>query len=540
MISLLGRRGYHSKRMRTHQSTLTRLDNVFQPIQAMIDDSRPASLAPGRYAQKRLEEQLVRTPAFISKYIETYGLGSPRTAGAFRSLVNKKRLAVRFLDQLKPKARFIGSAIQEDQLPLATLPEIAVVGRSNAGKSTLINAIVGSRCCEMRNEPGSTQQLSFFRIGDPPKLTFVDLPGFGFAYADAAARTQWAEFTLWYLKARRNLRCALLVVDARHGLADSDLEMISFFKANKIEFRVVLNKTDLVESGTLGKRLAVLGKDLSLSDSQLLDRVVPVSALRRQGLERIRTICEQFKLKRSGGNLLDERRLKQVQQRAVRAERKEELKLELFGERDLLTARQAKPSATDTPGTSCFESEPDAYRADAQAILKRTPNTESGDIRMLEFESFVSDDEVTNLGLRGGAHRADSPSPVPGEANTNYEQRMKLNHELGWKMKLDLDTPVTVTPSSPSVTQRSHEDVSALGFISTYNPETVPKGIHRWKVVGLKPVIKTSRAKARPDTATVVQRDAARRGRRHEAGNQTANKSTGNKPRPKIHSQTDS
>ena len=510
-------RAYHSRRMRTHQSTIARLDNVFQPIQSLFEDNDETSGSAGRYARKRAEEQLTRTPSFITKYIEAFGLGSPRTASAFRSLVGRKRPAVRFLDQLRPKSRFIAAAMQEAELPLATLPEIAVVGRSNAGKSTLINAIVGSRCCDVRNKPGSTQQLAFYRIGDPPLLTLVDLPGFGFAYADAATRSQWAEFSLWYLRARRSLRCVLLVVDARHGLADSDLEMISFMRSHKHEFRIVVNKTDLVEAGTLGKRLAVIGKDLNVPDSQLLDRVLPVSALRHQGLERLRSVCEQFKLKRqvtvAGGatravaDLLEARRLRKAQQRTDRAERQEKLKSEIFGLESVperkLRRRKLAPDASN-----CYEAEPDAYNPDELSIVKRVSGEPIGDVRMLDFENFVSEDEINNLGLKGGRHKTDVPAPVPGEENTHYEAQMKLNHELGWKMKLDLE----VTPTWSSVVEPSDsktaEEVSALGYISTYNPESVPKGIQKWKVAGLKPTIKTSRRKAPLDTAASLKKDA--------------------------------
>ena len=496
---------YHSRRMRTHQSTLAKLDNIFKPIESMFEDdkSAPFSSSSGRYSQKRNEEKLLRPFPFISRYIESTCLGSPRTGGEFKALVHAKPLAVRFLDQLKPKSKFFSAALKEEDLPLATLPEIAVVGRSNSGKSTLINAIVGTRCCQVEDKPGSTKELLFYRIGDPPLLSFVDVPGFGFAYGSSkTVRTQLAEFALWYLRARRNLRCVILVTDARHGLADADLELITFFKKNKIEYRIVMNKCDLVDRSILAKRLTLLSRDLEIPESQFLDRIVPVSALRRVGIERIRSICEQFKLKRDiviAGqhmkvmDLLEERRLRKQQKRAENMERKENAPL-------------SRPSPSSS---TCFDAEPRAYTPDSTSILKRVVNRNEGDVNILEFENFVSEDEIRNLGTRRGNHL---PSPDPESENTNYETKMKLNHALDWKMQLELDLPSsqreTFTPEQFQTEEaRSNTDISALGFISTDNAvANIPKGIKKWKVIGMKPVTKTSRKKPKPSTAEIVNR----------------------------------
>lgn len=501
-------RRYHSKHMRSHQSAVARLDNIFKPLEPLFEDETPP-IAPnsGSYAAKRMEEKLTRPLPSISRYIEACQLGSPRTARDFRSIVNKKRMAVRFLDQLKPKAKFIASAIEESQLPLANLPEIAVIGRSNSGKSTLINAIVGTRCCSVDNKPGSTKHLNFYRIGDPPLLTFVDVPGFGFAYAASQTRTQWTEFALWYLRSRRNLRLAILVADARHGLADSDLELISFLKSNKISFKIALNKCDLVHAGDLAKRLTVLGNDLSVSDSQLLDKIVPVSALRDLGMERLRSLVEPLKMKRDvivAGqkkivmDLLEERRLKKAQLRAERKVRKTSRMVDLFGSDELVTDDKTK--STNDEFTS--EEETEAYKPDATSILKRREET-SQDVTILRFENFVSNDEIENLGLRGGSKRADIPSPTMDESNTNYELKMRVDHALEWKNRLELATFDDCTVEVKSRTTISdtpqNEELSALGFITTDTHTEMPKGIRKWKVVGMKPVGKVSRAKNKPD-----------------------------------------
>jgi ribosome biogenesis GTP-binding protein YsxC/EngB len=498
-------RSYHSKRMRAHQSNVARLDNVFRPIESMFEDSQSPS--SGRYAEKREEEKFTRPQAYIAKYIESSKLGSPKTKIDFRAMVNHKPLAALFLDRLKPRVKFIGSAINESELPLAILPEIAVVGRSNSGKSTLINALSGTRCCQVRDKPGSTQVLSFYNVGDPPLLCFVDIPGFGFAYADPVSRKQWTEFALWYLKSRKNLRCVLLVTDARHGLADSDLELLSFLKKSKIEYKVVLNKCDLVEAGSLAKRLTVLGKDLDLPPSNVLSYLVPVSALRLQGIEKLRSICEGYKLKRDvviGGkerkviDLLEERRLKKTQIRLQRKDQKQDEDDDLkciFEEKG--TVSGGRRTSRNRREQSCFELEPEAYKPEPTSILKRATLVSSmGDINVLAEHQFVSQDEVENLGLRGGKHKRFKPHGA-------YEEQMKLEHELDWKMRLDLEPIISNEPEGGK-RDESEADVSALGFISTFNPVSIPKGTDKWKVFGMKPRTKTSRAKPKPDTAKSI------------------------------------
>jgi ribosome biogenesis GTP-binding protein YsxC/EngB len=506
---LVLRRLYHSKRMRTHQSTIARLDNVFKPIESMFEDPPDIYTGSGNYAQKRAEEKLMKPMSYIMKYIEESELGYPRTARKFRDMVNKKRLAFSFLDQLKPKVKHVASAVEESQLPLATLPEIAVIGRSNVGKSSLINAIVGTRKCAVVNRPGSTQEVHFYHIGDPSLICFVDVPGFGFAYADANQRRQWTEFSLWYLRSRKNLRCVLLVIDARHGFADADSELISFLKKHKIDFKIVMNKCDLVETKILAKRLSLLAQDLSVPDAQILNRVIPVSALRDKGIAKLRRLCESFKLNRDvviAGqlrkvqDLLEERRLKKAQLREDRRERKKESVAEIWGTVEEPPAKGRKSRTNGKPENesevvSCFEAEPDAYRSEALSILKQPLplSGEKQDITLLEQSDFVSQDEKENLGKRGKL-------PAPNGESTDYETQMKLGHELNWKMRLELEHESLVEelpkPLLPPVRSAHEEDMSALGFISTFNPGTIPRGIKKWKVIGMKPRIKTSRAKA--------------------------------------------
>jgi ribosome biogenesis GTP-binding protein YsxC/EngB len=489
---------------------VAQLDNIFKPIESMFEETTDAnSPSSGSYNMKRKEEKYTRPLPSVVKYIEEQSVYSPRTSGAYKAMISRKSFAAKFLDQLKPKTKFLGSAIEESQLPLASLPEIAVVGRSNCGKSSLINAIVGTRCCQVVNKPGSTELMNFYRIGDPPLVSFVDVPGFGFAYTDKKTQDQRTEFSLWYLRSRKNLGCTLIVVDARHGLADSDRELITFFRNNKINFRLVLNKCDLVEARALAQRITVIGNDLGIKPSELIDTIIPVSALRNLGIEKIQKICEKFKMNREiivegrrrfVMDLLEERRLKRLSKkpssRSGTAPNLAEFK-------DVSTSKKSagrKHAKKDM--SSCFEDEADAYTPSATSIVKRVMN-DSGEIRMLNIDDFISQDEVENLGLRGGRQRSDLPPPSEA-VPTNYETQMKINHSLDWKMRLDaLDGRVSEPQGNPTRSDsspQSDDEISALGFISTYNPVSTPKGIAKWKVPGMKPTIKTSRYKKKSNS----------------------------------------
>ena len=499
--------------MRGHQSAVARLDNVFGPIESLFEDSVVAGSPVGApYKVKRKQEELTRPAPSVAKYIEAESIGSARTTGQWKAMVGKKPLsAIRFLDQLRPKIQFLGTAIEESQLPLALLPEVAVVGRSNTGKSSVINALVGRRCCKVENKPGSTQELAFFKAGDPALISLVDVPGFGFAYADETKRSQWTEFALWYLRSRRNLKCALLIVDARHGLGESDLELVTFFKTNKIEWKLVLNKSDLVEARTLAKRVTCIAHDLQISPTSIATSVFPISALRAQGLDRLRRLVEQFKLKRDvviAGesrrvtDLLEERRLRRLANRQDKAAREGGSQLKLT-QGDLEAEKKIKSNSTQRHVFDLHpicQTEPHAYIPEAHHIVKKKivfePET---DIRILQPEHFISKDEQRNLGLRAGR---DLPR--------NEEIQMKTNHQLDWKMRLSLNTAEPTRPKGDLEPKKNSklDEAALLGFITTFNPPEIPKGIAKWKVMGMKPRIKTGRFRSKPDMAASVVRAA--------------------------------
>lgn len=132
-----------------------------------------------------------------------------------------------------------------DLLPADDLPEIAFAGRSNVGKSSLLNALAGrSGLARTSNTPGRTQELNLFLVGRPPVFRLVDMPGYGFAEAPREVVRRWARLIGDYLAGRPNLRRVLLLVDGRHGLKPADREVMTLLDRAAVSYQLVLTKTD--------------------------------------------------------------------------------------------------------------------------------------------------------------------------------------------------------------------------------------------------------------------------------------------------------
>jgi GTP-binding protein len=141
------------------------------------------------------------------------------------------------------------------------IPEVAFCGRSNVGKSSLINAITLSAAARSSDTPGKTKSLNFYDIDS--RLRVVDLPGYGFAFADESMVETWNRLMDEYLTTRPNLKCIFVVIDSRHGPKKSDREMLSYLsKYGKVPVHVVLNKTDMVRTDELCKRMFLLEREL--------------------------------------------------------------------------------------------------------------------------------------------------------------------------------------------------------------------------------------------------------------------------------------
>src|SRR5512144_2992588 len=139
--------------------------------------------------------------------------------------------------------RFVAGAAKLEQIPVGPLPEVAFAGRSNVGKSSLVNALTGRRTlAKVSNTPGRTRQLNFFDLGG--RLTLADLPGYGYARAPKEQVANWTRLVELYLVGRAPLRRALLLIDARHGLKETDERVMAMLDKAAVSYQVVLTKID--------------------------------------------------------------------------------------------------------------------------------------------------------------------------------------------------------------------------------------------------------------------------------------------------------
>jgi GTP-binding protein len=151
--------------------------------------------------------------------------------------------------------QFYYAAQRIDQLPASQGPEIAFAGRSNVGKSSLVNALTGQKAlARASNQPGRTKQLNFFNLGD--RLTLVDMPGYGYAQAAKEVKRDWQGLMFDYLRGRPDLRRVVLLLDARIEVKDSDEAAMKLLDRAAVTFHLVLTKADGVKPGVLERKMA--------------------------------------------------------------------------------------------------------------------------------------------------------------------------------------------------------------------------------------------------------------------------------------------
>ncbi len=195
----------------------------------------------------------------------------------------------------KKDCKFILSAPKMEFLPPDRHPEIAFIGRSNVGKSSLLNALTSKKLAKASNTPGRTQAINFFLLAE--KYMLVDLPGYGYAKAPKSMVNAWNRLVKAYLKHRPNLKRALVLVDARRGLMDSDHAMMALLDDHAVSYQVVLTKADKLSTNALEKVKEATLKDLEKHPAAYPDLVI-TSAENRTGLDELRgTITALLKTK---------------------------------------------------------------------------------------------------------------------------------------------------------------------------------------------------------------------------------------------------
>ena len=148
---------------------------------------------------------------------------------------------------------FLKSAPELKFLPDPTAPEIAFAGRSNVGKSSLLNALTNrNKLARTSNTPGRTQELNFFDVGSPLQIRLVDMPGYGFAEAPKDMVKRWRFLINDYLRGRQVLKRALVLIDSRHGIKDVDRDVMGMLDDAAVSYHLVLTKSDKVKPSALG------------------------------------------------------------------------------------------------------------------------------------------------------------------------------------------------------------------------------------------------------------------------------------------------
>ena len=182
---------------------------------------------------------------------------------------------------------FIWGATSADQLPPEKLTEVAFVGRSNAGKSSLVNALTGRKSlARVSQTPGATRQINFFNLGD--RLMLVDLPGYGFAKRSKTEAQAWQEMIFAYLRGRARLRRVALLIDARRGPMDTDIQVMNLLDRAAVSYGLVLTKADELKASERPKALATAAAEAAKHTAALAE-VQLTSALTGEGIPDLRT-----------------------------------------------------------------------------------------------------------------------------------------------------------------------------------------------------------------------------------------------------------
>lgn len=195
------------------------------------------------------------------------------------------------------RAEFVTSAVRAEQYPKPYLPEVAFIGRSNVGKSSLINSFCRRNgLARVSSSPGKTQTLNFYRLDakrtmedveDRTQFYLVDLPGYGFARTNQKNKEQWSGFIRNYLEEAPNLALVCQLIDIRHNLMDSDLEAYNWMKACGLTVHVVLTKADKISKNAAMSQRAYFKRELGLTDEQITAYSVLQPAMRLDFINRV-------------------------------------------------------------------------------------------------------------------------------------------------------------------------------------------------------------------------------------------------------------
>lgn len=186
------------------------------------------------------------------------------------------------------KSELIAVAVKPSQYPEDNMFEVAFAGRSNVGKSSLLNLLTGrKKLARVSGNPGKTRTINFYQIND--EFRIVDLPGYGYAKVSRSVTENWGEMMEKYLEGRNGLKKVVQLVDIRHAPSKQDVEMYNYLRYYGLDGIVVATKADKVSRNEMQKNLSVIRKSLELTKE---DQLIPVSALKRTGYEELLDVIE--------------------------------------------------------------------------------------------------------------------------------------------------------------------------------------------------------------------------------------------------------
>jgi len=184
---------------------------------------------------------------------------------------------------------FLTSVFDLKQLPEPEIPEIAFAGRSNVGKSSLLNRLIKRKnLVKISGKPGKTQSLNFFLVDN--SIYLVDLPGYGYAKVSKKMQAAWQDLITAYLETRENLKCVVVIVDLRHELKIGDLQLVDWLRGNGVPFLLVYTKADKLSANGCSKNAAVLDAGFGVATSE---RVL-FSAKTGMGRDNLLQILDSF------------------------------------------------------------------------------------------------------------------------------------------------------------------------------------------------------------------------------------------------------
>jgi GTP-binding protein len=188
---------------------------------------------------------------------------------------------------------FAAGAETHERIPAPTLPEVAFAGRSNVGKSSLVNALAGRKTlARVSHTPGRTQQINFFDLAG--RLMLVDLPGYGYAEVSKTRSKNWGILIKDYLRGRPNLMAVYLLIDARHGLKALDREIMDLLDESAVSYRIVLTKTDQTKQVELDKIIEATIAECKRRTAAY-PTLFPTSSREASGIELLRAEISSFK-----------------------------------------------------------------------------------------------------------------------------------------------------------------------------------------------------------------------------------------------------